>query len=516
MAAGPLVSIIVPTRNEREAAPLLVDRLRAALPGVALEICVVDDSDDDTPAVLAAVAARHPGLLRVRHRQGQDRRGGLSTAVVEGLRLATGRYVCVMDADLQHPPETVAAMLAAAERGADLVVASRYTPGGSVAGLDGRVRRVVSRGATALARLLFSEARRSHDPLSGFFLCRRALIDGVEFRPVGFKILLELLVLLPGVGVTDVPLRFGPRAAGQSKASVGQGVQYLRHLRSLVLEVQGSARLWKFGLVGLSGLAVFVPVLALGAGPLGLPALLAFLPAWLLSIAWNTALNRRWTFADIRREHRAVRRGYLSSALLAGGLMFGVYALLVAAGLRAVVAGAVSTLVAGVANGLANRPAVRRPPDAWSRVVADRGLQAGLEQVADRLGADRAYVVPARRRADGGGLLAGLVAGAVEGRRALLLTEAPSYRPQRRTNIASLSLIAVPVVRDDEAVAVVVCERRAPRGFDDSDLEAAAAAVLGLGAALAGREDASTAPLPGPLPVPAGPDPAPATGVDGA
>ena len=163
--------------------------------------------------------------------------------------------------------------------------------------------------------------RRLAEALAGFFLCRRALLDGIEFRPVGFKILLELLVCVPGLEVRDVPLRFERRHAGASKATMGQGLLYLRHLRSLFFEVEGSARRWKFALVGGSGLAVFLPLLAVLSGPGHLPALLAFLPAFALSVGWNASLNRLWTFADLRRpalwtegaSHRPQRRSNIDS-----------------------------------------------------------------------------------------------------------------------------------------------------------------------------------------------------------
>lgn len=486
----PTLSVVVPTRNEAENAPLLVAGILEALPEVDLEICFVDDSTDDTPAVLSHLADEHPGAVRFVHREGDDAAGGLSTAVIAGLRLARGRYVCVMDADLQHPPATIARMLAAAEGGADLVVASRYMAGGSVSGLDSAVRRVVSRNATRLARLLFHEARRSHDPLSGFFLCRRALVDGVEFRPVGFKILLELLVLLPGVRVVDVPMQFGERRHGASKASIGQGLQYLRHLRSLVLDVRGSARGWKFGLVGLSGLAVFLLLLWVLAGPVGLPDLVAFLPAFAISLTQNTVLNRLWTFADIRQRgaDRGVR-GYLGRALLSGGFMFGVYAALVAAGLRALPAGAIAALTSMLANGLLNLPAVRSQHRDWLRIAADRGVLASLERLAERIGADRAYVAPL-----GPGDNSELVARAARSRQALLLVEAPSYRPQRRTNVEGRSRLVVPIVREGAVVGALVAERRSPRAFSHRDLDEAAAAVEQMGASLGSKEVIETQP----------------------
>ena len=190
---APVVSLVIPTRNEANNVQPLVNRVTAALGATPVEICFVDDSDDNTGDLLLDLAQSNPSI-RALLRQGADRKGGLSTAVVAGLHMARGQYVCVMDADLQHPPELIPVLLAEAERGADLVVASRYAPGGSHEGLGTPVRRLVSREATVVARVLFKEARQSSDPLSGYFLCRRSLIDGIEFRPVGFKILLELLV----------------------------------------------------------------------------------------------------------------------------------------------------------------------------------------------------------------------------------------------------------------------------------------------------------------------------------
>ena len=151
------MSVVIPTRNEAANLEPLVERIKAALAGTSFEICFVDDSDDSTGDLLIELARTDPSV-RCLLRQGADRRGGLSTAVVAGLRMARGRYACVMDADLQHPPELVPVLLAEAERGADLVVASRYAPGGSQQGLSGAVRRLVSREATLVARMLFNEA----------------------------------------------------------------------------------------------------------------------------------------------------------------------------------------------------------------------------------------------------------------------------------------------------------------------------------------------------------------------
>lgn len=472
--AAPVVSVVVPTRNEAGNVPPLVDRVAAAMGSTPFELCFVDDSDDETGDVLLALSASDPGI-RCLLRHGADRAGGLSTAVVAGLRMARGRYVCVMDADLQHPPELIPVLLAEAERGADLVVASRYTPGGSHEGLGGAVRRLVSRGATVVARALFREARRSADPLSGYFLCRRALIDGIEFRPVGFKILLELLVCVPDLRVVDIPVTQAARSTGVSKATARQGLLYLRHLRSLFFDVPGSARVWKFGLVGLSGLCVFLPVLAIMTGVVGLSPLVAFVPAFVLSAAWNTAMNWWLTFGDQRRGGRGLRH-YLEFALLSGCVMFAVFALLVDAGVVTVVAGLAGAIVAMLINGLVNRAHIHGSPSVWTAIAIDHGVQGGLARLAGEVGADRAYLLPARGDASSA-LPAGLLAHVITHRRPVLLTEAASHRAQRRTNIETASRMLLPVVRDDAVVAVVVCERFAPGGFDPAALEIATAAV---------------------------------------
>jgi dolichol-phosphate mannosyltransferase len=475
------VSVVIPTRNEASNVEPLVRRITAALAGTAFEICFVDDSDDSTADLLIELARTDPAV-RVLLRQGADRRGGLSTAVVAGLRMARGRYACVMDADLQHPPELVPVLLAEAERGADLVIASRYAPGGSHEGLSGAVRRLVSRQATLVARMLFSEARQSSDPLSGFFLCRRALIDGIEFRPVGFKILLELLVCMPELRVVDVPMTQAERSTGESKATVRQGFLYLRHLRSLFFDVPGSARPWKFGLVGLSGLCVFLPILAILTGVLGLHPLLAFVPAFGLSAAWNTAMNWRLTFGDQRRGGRGPRH-YLEFALLSGCVMFGVFAVLVDARVPTVLAGLAAAVVAMLINWLVNRAFIHRSPAVWAAIAVDQGVQGGLARLAADVGADRAYVLPARGEASSG-LPAGLLAHVIAYKRPVLITEAASYRAQRRSNIETASRMLLPVVRGDAVLAVVVCERFAPGGFDPDALETATVAVEAIEPAL--------------------------------
>lgn len=229
----PRLSLVVPTRNERANIEPLVAEIRAALAGLPWELVVVDDSTDGTDALVARLAAADPAI-RLLHRT--ENTGGLAGAVVAGFALARGDYVCVLDGDLQHPPARIPALLAEAERtGADIVIASRYRPGGSAGGLAGPLRRFYSWGLKELTRACFPRRLAGiTDPLGGFFLVRRIVLEGVALRPVGYKILLEVLVRCPWRRVAEVPYRFRPRRAGSTKADLRQGLRFLRHLGILL------------------------------------------------------------------------------------------------------------------------------------------------------------------------------------------------------------------------------------------------------------------------------------------
>jgi glycosyltransferase involved in cell wall biosynthesis len=225
--------VVIPTRNEADNIPELLARIDAALNGISYEVIVVDDSDDQTPKIVERESsAGRP--VRLIHREGPERAGGLSSAVVAGFQAARGNYLAILDADLQHPPEKVPPLLAAL-KDADVAVASRYIDGGDAGGLDGPLRRLGSLGAKLLAQVLVPNARRSTDPLGGFFALRREAIENVDLRPVGYKILLEVLARGRVRRVAEVPYTFQPRHAGQSKADFRQMRLYLQHLTRLSL-----------------------------------------------------------------------------------------------------------------------------------------------------------------------------------------------------------------------------------------------------------------------------------------
>jgi dolichol-phosphate mannosyltransferase len=296
-----LLSVVIPTRNERENVGPLVERIHAALGNLPYEMVFVDDSDDETPQAILALAPSYP--VRLIARIGKERIGGLAGAVVEGMKCAEGEYVCVLDADLQHPPDQIPGLLTKArESEADMVMASRYREGGSVKGLEGWRRNAISRACKWLARaLLLGAARRLSDPLSGFFLVRRSLVASSSLRPVGYKIGLEVLVRLQPERVAEVPYEFAVRHSGRSKASLREGILFLVHLLRLLREVPQSGRVWKFGFVGLLGVVVNLGLLYLLGVSLGLYKGLAWFLAVEASVLHNFAWHEWFTWSDRRQ-----------------------------------------------------------------------------------------------------------------------------------------------------------------------------------------------------------------------
>lgn len=230
----PEFSIVVPTRNEPANVIPLVTRLAAAVPPESREIIFVDDSDDSTPETISRLAANTRDRIRLLHRPAGRRPGGLGGAVVAGILDARAPWVIVMDGDLQHPPEAVPTIIRAAHTSIDAIIASRYRGQGSADGLGGWFRRLVSSASGLLSRLAFPRRLKDvTDPMSGFFAVRRDALREADLRPRGYKILLEILVRSRIDRIVEVPYTFQPRTAGESKASLREGLRFVRHLAGL-------------------------------------------------------------------------------------------------------------------------------------------------------------------------------------------------------------------------------------------------------------------------------------------
>ncbi|MHB1932132.1 MAG: polyprenol monophosphomannose synthase [Thermoplasmata archaeon] len=219
------VSVILPTYNERAGIAYLYPRLAEALSGVPSELWVIDDqSPDGTAEVARSLEGGLP--VHVVERTGVR---GLATAVLEGFRRAPGEYLAVMDADGSHPAAVLPALLRAVQEGpAEMAIATREAWSGDRPGLA-LSRRVISSGGRWLARPL----TRVRDPMSGYFVVRRSLLDRAPLDPIGYKIGLEILVRCRPDPVAEIPYRFLPRIAGQSKLDRGEIGRYVRHLLRL-------------------------------------------------------------------------------------------------------------------------------------------------------------------------------------------------------------------------------------------------------------------------------------------
>ncbi|MET0493146.1 MAG: glycosyltransferase family 2 protein [Actinoplanes sp.] len=295
-------TIVIPTFNERENIETLLERLAAVLPAGESEIVFVDDSTDDTPEIIRAAAVSCPIPVTVHHRE--DGAGGLGGAVVEGMRLARGAWIVVMDADLQHPPEIVPELIAAGLRdGADLVVGTRYRGGGKRDGLTDGYRRLVSGGSTFATKVIFRNSLlQVSDPMSGLFAVRTSSLEVEALQPLGYKILLELAVRNRPGRIVEVPYSFQERHAGESKSTMAEGIRFLKHLAILRFGAKRT-RMLAFGLIGVSGLIPNQLALWLLAHVLGVHYLAAAVVANLIAVGWNFALTDTLLYRN--RRHRS-------------------------------------------------------------------------------------------------------------------------------------------------------------------------------------------------------------------
>jgi dolichol-phosphate mannosyltransferase len=490
-----LLTLVIPTRNEARNIPTLVRELKETLSSVDYRMVFVDDSTDETSQIVRTLS-EEDGRIHLIHRKEAEQGGGLSTAVTTGMGAATNEseYTCVMDADLQHPPGKVREMLEEAQvSGADVVVASRYARGGSYAGLSGPVRKAVSVGSKYLAQIVFKEARKTSDPLTGFFLVRNAAISGIQLRPTGFKILLEILVCAPELKVIEVPLNFQARNAGVSKANVGRGLEYLAHIASLFWYVPSAGRFWKFALVGISGVLVNMLTLITLVEYFDASPTIAWMVAVGVSILSNFLLNSSFTWRDIRHSSRIhfFLRGALAYpvAIVALGANFAVYYPLikyVSADFPYYAIAAFLGIIAGTSTNfiLSSRfvfryPAPKSldptvPPEAIAKEMREE-LKADwvcliraedLSSVAQSSSA--AVSVDATRpltSADTSAIEFGLCTS-----QPTLLVTGPRRLPQARTNARWASSLAVPVLDGEHPVGLIYATRNSTEQFTEEDL----------------------------------------------
>jgi dolichol-phosphate mannosyltransferase len=311
----PEISVVVPAYRERDNIAPLLAALESAMQGLDWEtIIVVDDASDRTEELVRERAQNDP-RVRCLHRIG---RRGLASACIEGMLASSAPYLAVMDADLQHDEKLLPELLEAAKQeNADVVVASRYMAGGSTGGLAAdRVR--ISRLASRLSGLLSKDLT---DPMSGFFVVRRAFLERVVRRLYGrgFKILLDLIAAARGeVKVVERPYRMRSRVHGESKLGLRVIAEFfmllLYHMTGRLLP----ARFFLFAAVGVTGLGVHLAVLWATFRVTGANFLASQLLAIMVAMTSNFFLNNAFTYADQRLRGRRLWRGLLSFYVACG------------------------------------------------------------------------------------------------------------------------------------------------------------------------------------------------------
>jgi dolichol-phosphate mannosyltransferase len=312
---APELTIVVPSYNERNNIPVLLERVDAVMQGIAWEMVVVDDDSPDRTWERVKELSAKDGRIRCIRRVG---RRGLSGACIEGILSSSAEVCAVMDADLQHDETLLPKMLEALRAGADLAVGSRYVDGGSSGEGFSSVRKWGSELATRLARQFLRI--ELNDPMSGFFMIRRAKVEALApgLSKEGFKILLDLVSASPErLKTVEIPFSFRERLTGESKLDSLVTAEYLGLLFSKISGGVLPVRFLMFAAVGGSG--VFIHLLALNfvldwlEGSATSAAFeWAQLAATMVAMTWNFVLNNQLTYRDRRLSGFAFLTGLVT------------------------------------------------------------------------------------------------------------------------------------------------------------------------------------------------------------
>jgi len=314
--APPVLTIVIPTLNERDNIEPLVELLMVTLREVTWEAIFVDDDSRDGTSEHVRVLARSNPRIRCLQRIG---RRGLATACIEGILASASPYVAVMDADLQHDERLLPEMLRTLESGAaDLVVGSRYAAGGGFGDFSRRRARLSGLG-TRLARLVCKA--EVADPLSGFFMCRREVFEQALRRMSGqgFKVLLDLLASSrEPVRVRELPYSFRQRQHGESKLDTMIAWEFGMLLADKLIGHIVPVRFALFAMIGAFGLLVHLATLWISLNLVGLGFAPAQSVATIVAMTSNFFFNNQFTYRDQRLRGPSLLGGLAIFYLICG------------------------------------------------------------------------------------------------------------------------------------------------------------------------------------------------------
>jgi len=345
-------SVVIPTYNESENILRLITEIEKNLPTSHFtEIIIVDDNSPDGTGKLVEnyIEEQNAKLekgrdnssnsssknyrVKVVHRRAKN---GLIPAILDGVKQSTGMNVLIMDADFSHPPEVIPKMMRElALNPNSIIIGSRFIEGGKVVGWPQR-RKLLSRGASALARLGLN-VKRVKDPMSGFFALPRELIQNISIDTKGYKILLEILVKNKEIPIKEIPYTFTDRQSGKSKMNYNVIMNYAEAIWQLYRHGQKSGQVeiserinkksvlfiskaGRYYTVGLSGLIINYIVSFLLANDVAnsirLLSNVWYLEASILGVAISSTsnffLNKYWTFEDKRFDVGVTARQFVS------------------------------------------------------------------------------------------------------------------------------------------------------------------------------------------------------------
>lgn len=317
LPAAIALSVIVPTYNERDNVAAIVGKLDCVLQFLPWEVIFVDDASPDDTAHVVREIARVDRRVRLISRHN---RRGLSSAVIEGGLAAAGEVIAVMDGDLQHDEGILPELYRrVAEGEADIASASRFLEDHASEGLANDTRLQISHTGISAANKFFG--LHLTDPLTGFFAMRRADLERTapDLSGLGFKILLDLITSMdPAPRVSEVPFRFRPRVAGESKLDhrvmYDFGLFFLERSVSRVVPIPGT---WlSLAVVSALGVVIHLALIVPAVSVLGVPFIPAQLAATLVSLFATFSMNNLLSRGDSTLQGRRFWMGFAVFGLL--------------------------------------------------------------------------------------------------------------------------------------------------------------------------------------------------------